>query len=148
MRRPSEAMERHLRQLGIICFATVSGVVIFAGVVWYLLSSGRFSPLEKLPPYFGLVFNLAALLFLVKAQLLPRLRPAPHAGAPEESYLAWHRINTILGFALREGGAFLALIGVLLTGSMPVGFATAGLAVVAMVLAWPRQDQIPDTDAR
>ena len=43
MRNPSEAVEQHLRQMGIICFAIVSGVVIFWGVVWYLLGSGGFA---------------------------------------------------------------------------------------------------------
>jgi hypothetical protein len=143
MRNPSVAAEQHLRQLGIICFAIVVGVVIFGGVVWYLLGAGLFTPLEGLPSYLGTVFNLTALVILGKAHLLPRLSPPPSSPeAPEEAWLSWHKRNTIIGFALREGAAFLALVGVLLTGQQAAGFAVAGLAIVAMVFAWPRADQL------
>jgi hypothetical protein len=142
MRKPSEAAKQHLRQLGIICFAILTGVVIFWGVVWYLLGSGGFAPLQGLPPFLAALCNLAALLALVISFLLPRLLAPPPSGAPEEDRLARHRRDTILGFALREGGAFIALVGVLLTGQAVGGFAMAGLAIVAMVFAWPRMDQL------
>jgi hypothetical protein len=142
MRNPSEAVEQHLKQLGIISFAIVSGVVIFGGVVWYLLNSGGFTPPDGLPTYLATLFNLMALVALVKAHFLPRLFSAPPPEAPEESRLAWHKRKTILGFAIREGAAFIALVGVLLTGQQAGGFAMAGLAVVTMVFAWPRGDQL------
>jgi len=62
MRNPSEAVEQQLKQLSIICFAIVSGVVIFGGVVWYLLNSGGFTPPEGLPTYLATLFNLVALV--------------------------------------------------------------------------------------
>jgi len=143
MRRPSEAVEKHLNQLTIICFAIMMGVVIFGGVVWYLLSSRSFTPPDGLPVYLALVCNLLALVFLVKAFLLPRLSPPPSSPeAPDEAWLAWHKRTTILGFALREGGAIVALVGVLLTGQLAGGFALAGLAVLSMVFAWPRAEQL------
>lgn len=144
MRNPSEAVEQHLKQLGIICLAIASGVVIFGGVVWYLLNSGGFTPAEGLPGYLATLFNLAALVALLKAHFLPRLFPPPPSGAPEESRLAWHKRNTILGFAIREGAAFIALVGVLMTGQQAGGFTIAGLAIVAMAFAWPRLDQFQD----
>jgi len=142
MRNPSEAVEQQLKQLSIICFAIVSGVVIFGGVVWYLLNSGGFTPPEGLPTYLATLFNLVALVALVKAHFLPRFFSAPPSDAPEESLLAWHKRNTILGFAIREGAAFIALVGVLLTGQQAGGFAMAGLAVVTMAFSWPRGDQL------
>jgi len=145
MRNVSEAVEQHLKQLAIICFAIVSGVVIFGGVVWYLVNSGGFTPPEGLPSYVATLFNLVALATLLKAHFLPRLFPAPSSGAPEESRLAWHKRNTILGFAIREGAAFIALVGVLMTGQQAGGFTMAGLAIVAMVFAWPRPDQLQDS---
>jgi hypothetical protein len=47
-----------------------------------------------------------------------------------------------VGFALREGAALIALVGVLLTGQQAGGFAMVGLVLVAMFFAWPRVDQI------
>ncbi len=144
MRNPSEAVKHHLRRLGVICFAIMAGVVIFGGVVWYLLNSGGFSPPEGLPSYLATVFNLVALVAIVKAFLLPRFfQPPPSAPqAPEEAWLAWHKRTTIVGFALREGAGLIALVGVLLTGQQGVGFAMAGLAVLSMILAWPRAEQL------
>lgn len=143
MHKPSEAAQEHLKQLGIICFAIMSGVVIFAGVVWYLMNASSFSPPEGIPAYLAALFNLVALVAIVKAQLLPRIHRPPHPDAPEESHLAWHKRGTIIAFALREGGAFMALVGVLLTGRQGAGFALAGLAILAMVAGWPRVGQIP-----
>ncbi len=144
MQRPSEAVEQHLKRISIICVGIMAGVVIFGGVVWYLLNSGLFTPPEGLPSYLATLFNLVALVAIVKAHFVPRLFPAPPFDASEESRLGWHNRNTLLGFALREGGAAIALVGVLLTGQQAGGFAMAGLAIVAMVFAWPRLDQIQD----
>ncbi len=144
MRNPSEAVQQHLRRLGVICFAILMGVVIFGGVVWYLLESGSFSPPGNLPPYLATVFNLVALVAILKAYLLPRFfqRPPEAPEAPEEAWLAWHNRTTIVGFALREGAALVALVGVLVTGQRIGGFAMAGLAVLSMILAWPRSEHL------
>jgi hypothetical protein len=142
MQNPSEAVQQHLRFLSIICGAILSGVVIFSGVVWYLLNAGGFTPPEGLPGFTGTLANVVALVAILKAALLPRLFPPPGRGAAETDLLAWHRKNTVLGFALREAGGLIALVGVLLTGRQAGGFAMAGLAVVSMALAWPRRDQL------
>ena len=142
MRNSSEAVQSHLKQLGMVCFAILMGVVIFCGVVWYLVNPGGFTPLEGLPSYLPTVLNLVALVLLLKAHLLPRLLPPPGSGADEESRLAWHRRNTILAFALREGAAIIVLVGILLTGQQTGGFAVVGLALVAMILGWPRLSQL------
>jgi hypothetical protein len=139
----SEEVQGHLRQLTIICLAILSGVIIFSGVVWYLLRTGDLPPGDlDLPSWMGTLFNGVALLVLVKAYLLPRLFRAPGPGAPEDAVLAWHKRNTILGFALREGAAFIALVGALLTGRLTGASAMVGLAVVTMILAWPRAEQL------
>lgn len=136
----SDAVHHHLRQLTIICFAILSGVIVFSGVVWYILSNGSPPPEDlDLPPLKGTLFNVVA---LGKASLLPRLMPPPNPGASDEDVLAWHKRNTILGFALREGGAIIALVGAMLTGRLAGTAAVVGLAVLTMVLAWPRQEQL------
>ena len=143
MRGPSAEAAGHLRQLTIICLAILTGVVLFAGVVWYLLNSGAFIPPESVPPYLATVLNLVGLLFLLKAHLLPRFFRPPPQGAAEEDLLGWHRQVTIIAFALREAAALGALVGALLTGKLAAATAIVGLVVVTMILAWPRADQIP-----
>ena len=95
-----------------------------------------------MPGYLATLFNVVALVAIVKAFFLPRLLSPPPREASEKGLLAWHQRTTIIGFALREGAGFIALVGVMLTGQQAGGFAMAGLAIVAMALAWPREEQI------
>jgi len=120
----------------------MTGVALFGGIVWYLVNGGGFTPPEGMPGYLPILFNVVALVAIVKAQFLPRLFSPPPKDASEGSFLAWHQRTTIIGFALREGAGFIALVGVLLTGQQAGGFAMAGLAIVAMAFAWPRAEQL------
>ena len=142
MRHQSEALEQHLKQMGVISFAILTGVVIFSGVVWYMVNPGGFRPGQDLQAYLALGANLVALVAILKAQFLHRFFQPPGPQAPEETVLAWHKRNTIVAFALREGGALIALVGVLLTGQQAGGFAMAGLAIVTMVIGWPRREDV------
>jgi hypothetical protein len=142
MRQPSHAMAQHLGRLKILCGAILAGVLIFAAVVWYLLRSGAFTPSEALPSYLATSLNLVGLLLIVSAHFLPRFFRRPAEGAPEEAHLARHGQVTLVTFALREAGAFAALVGALLTGEMLGGVAVASLAVLTMLLAWPRAEQV------
>lgn len=142
MRKPSDAVAQHLRRLKILCSAILAGVVIFAAVVWFLLTSGAVTPSETLPSYLATLLNLGGLLLIVTAHFLPRFFRRPPEEAPEEAHLARHGQVTLVTFALREAGAFAALVGALLTGQMTGGVAVASLAVFTMLLAWPREEQI------
>ena len=142
MRPNTPALAEHLRLLTILGLAIVSGVVLFGGVVWYLVNVGGFSGSTEFPAYAPLLANVLALAIILKAQFLSRFFRPPDHGASEETVLAWHKRNTIVGFALREGAAFVALVAVLLTGQQVGGFAVAILAVVSMLLAWPRAEQL------
>jgi hypothetical protein len=142
MRQPSHAMAQHLGRLKILCGAILAGVVIFAAVVWYLLRSGAFTPSEGLPSYLATILSLVGLLLIVSAHFLPRFFRRPPEDAPVEAHLGRHGQVTLVTFALREGGAFVALVGALVTGELTGGIAVASLAVVTMLLAWPREEQI------
>ena len=141
--RESQEVRAQIQQLGIISLAILSGVLIFTGVVWYLLGSGRLPPEGlDLPPWIGTLFNVLALVALVKAHLLPRLFPAPGPSAPDAAVLAWYRRTIIVGFAVREAAAVVALAGAMLTGQLTGAVALVGLVVVAMVLAWPSGERL------
>jgi len=142
MREPSSEVRAHLRELGMVSSAIFAGVVLFAGVVWYLMNLGGFTPPEGMPAYLSMVLNLVALFALALAGFLPRTLLPPPAGPSEGELLAWHKKTTILAFAVREGGAFLALVGVILTGRQLGGFAVVALVLVSMAMAWPREDQL------
>ena len=90
MRMPTEAVQRHLRQLGIICAAMMMGVALFGGVVWYLVNGGGFTPPEGMPGYLPTLFNVVALLAVVTR------RAQGGCGAirrQNSSPMLWHRIR-------------------------------------------------------
>jgi hypothetical protein len=139
----TEAMKSHLNQLSIFCSAIFAGVAVFAAVVWYLLDSGSMPPQDlDLPSWMSTLFNVAALVAMLKAHFLPRLFGTPGPGAQEEAWLAWHKKTTMVGFAFRDAGALIALVGAMLTGQLVGAAFMVGLASLTMVLAWPRADQL------
>jgi hypothetical protein len=135
-------MAQHLGRLRILCGAILAGVVVFAAVVWFLLSFGAFTPPDTLPPHLGRILGVGGILIILVAHFLPRFFRRPPEEAPEEAHLGRHGQVTIITFALREGGALVALVGALLTGELAGGMAVASLAVVTMLLAWPREEQV------
>ena len=142
--QPSQRLRAHRTQLNVFCGAIVGGVVIFAGVVWFLLRTGAMPPQDlELPTWMSPLFNVVALVALLKAQLLPRLFGTPPPGAPEGDWLAWQRRTTMVGFALRDAAALIALVGAVLTGRWVGALFMVGLAILAMVLTWPREAQLP-----
>jgi hypothetical protein len=139
----SEGVQAHLRQLTLICFAFLSGVLIYSGVVWFLLTSGSAPPEDlDLAPWTGTLFNGIALVALVRAHFPPKLLRAPGRDASEENLIAWHKNTTLIGFSLREGAALIALVGAQLTGKVVGAIAMVGWAIIAMILAWPRAEQL------
>jgi hypothetical protein len=139
----SEPVRAHLRQLTLICFALLSGVLIYSGVVWFLLTSGSMPPEDlDLAPWMGTLFNGIALVALVRAHFPPKHLRAPGRDASEKDLIAWHKNTTLIGFSLREGAALIALVGALLTGKVVGAIAMVGWAIIAMMLAWPRAEQL------
>jgi hypothetical protein len=139
----SERMTQHLNQLSLIWFAIVGGIILFAAVVGYLMGEAILPPKDaEFPPWTSLLLNGVALVFLVKAQLLPRLFGVPGEGASEEEWITWHKKTSILGYALREAAALIVIVSWMLTGEKIAAIFMVGLALMAMVFAIPRADQL------
>ncbi|MFC1660143.1 hypothetical protein ACFL3S_01580 [Gemmatimonadota bacterium] len=138
----SGLIQQHLRTLSILSAAIVSGIVLFGAVVFYLLSSGGLGQGSDVPGSTGLILYLSALSVLVVAHFLPKALETPGRGASLEEVLAWHKKTTLIAMGLREGAAFMALVGIMLTGSWTPGIGVAGLAILTIVLGWPRETQI------
>ena len=79
---------------------------------------------------------------LVRAHFPPKLLRAPGRDASEEDLIAWHKKTTLIGFSLREGAALIALVGAQLTGKAVGAIVMVGWAIIAMILAWPRAEQL------
>ena len=124
--------------------AILAGIVLFAVVTWILLTAGTFSSGSAATGTLGLILSLAALSVLVVAHFLPRNLPRPSRDASVAEVFIWHKKTIVLATALREGAALMALVGILLTGSWSPGIGVVGLAVLTILLGWPREAQIQE----
>ncbi len=84
------------------------------------------------------------LLSLVAAPLLESaMRKAPSGADPAEAVGRFTH-GVIVGMALREGAALLAIVVALLTGDLAWGLGLAAVVVLAMLLALPRERKLED----
>ena len=140
----SPAVRDHMKQMRIICSAIIGGVTVFAGVVYYLHSTGSFTGGDlDLPDWVGMLLNGVALALLLGAHLVRQIFSPPARPRDEEAALTWHRQTIIVGFAVREAAAFTALVGALLTGEVLGAGTMVALTYISMTMAWPRRAQIP-----
>lgn len=141
----SEKDRRALRSVRVVCVALMGGVVVLGAVVTVLLASG-FEPLA--PGIKGLLLPVTAgyvLLSLVAAPLLESaLRKVP-ASADRAEALGRFSTAVIVGMALREGAALLAVVAGLLTGDLAWGLGLAAVVLLAMVLALPSDRKLQDS---
>jgi hypothetical protein len=79
---------------------------------------------------------------LLRSYFPPKHLRAPGRDASDEELIAWHKQTTLVGFSLREGAALFALVGAQLTGKVVGAIAIVGWAIIAMILAWPRAEQL------
>jgi F0F1-type ATP synthase membrane subunit c/vacuolar-type H+-ATPase subunit K len=142
---PDEKDREALRTLRLVCVALMAGVVVLGVVVAALLLGG----LEPLAPGLeGLLLPVTggyALLSLVAAPLLESaLRRVP-AGADRAQAMGRFSTAVIVGMALREGAALLAVVAALLTGDLAWGLGLATVVLLAMALALPTDRKLQDS---
>ena len=140
-----EVLRRHFQLLTILCFAIMSGVVIFGAVAGYLHYSGLLEPTLSEVPYVREGMVVAGILMVLS---VPRLGKGMGPGPSDQSVeavLGKHKTSVIVTFALSEGVAFLVLVLGLLSGEMALGLGIAGLAVLGMALRWPMRTKLEET---
>ena len=138
----SGSIDRQVRSLQVICFAFIVSLVIYAGLAWTLVEVVGFDAVVDLDPTLTAAIAMVALGTLPAAEMLSRMLKAKagllgrDAGA--EATLRAYSQAVIVGFALRESCGIIGLVLSLLTGSMLWAVTLSAVALVAMVVAWPR----------
>lgn len=128
--------------LHIICGALAAATAAYAGMGWFLVTNGSFElPRLAKPGGLALILSVAAVLLLLAAPLAQRLlaqdrdsRRRSMPVVPFETY----RQAIIVAFALREGAAIIGLVITLLTRDVRWALALGAVAVLAMLLGWPK----------
>jgi hypothetical protein len=133
------------RTTQIIVAALLAGLATFLGVAFILRQGGAFANRgaggAPILTYVAVAFGamlLAASWFLprlIAANMRRGLATRPRQGQ-EEALLGVYQTTTIVGAALNEGPAFLALIAYMIEGS-PVALAVAGLLMGALAARFP-----------
>jgi len=137
----SPAVESAVRSTTLVCAAIVVSVPIYVAVAWVLASTGSSASVGgELPGILFWVLAVVAVAQLLIAQVVwgVMVRSASRKPAAVER-LAAYRTATVVAFALRESTALIGLVLTLLGGDQRWCLGLSALAVVAMLLSWPRR---------
>ncbi len=140
-----EVLRKHFQMLTILCLAIMSGVVIFVVVAGYLHYAGMLKPTLAEVPFVRETMVVTGILMVLSVPRLGKIMAPGTSDRSVEAVLGKHRTSVIVTFALSEGVAFLVLVLGLLSGDMTLGLGIAALAVLAMVIRWPKRTHLEDT---
>ena len=136
-------VEERIRAAQIVVAALAMGVLTFTGVVVGLVATGGTAPvagagMASLPLYGAPV---AAILLALAPVVRRRILDSGPARDRAQAVGRWSTA-TIVSMALREGAGILGLVLSLLAGSATWAVVFGVASVGAMVLSWPRGDDL------
>jgi len=133
-----EERRRVVRQAWILWAALLMGPLMFFVIVLFLQEGGRFEAPVAEPPGLYLQLGWAVTVLCVVTSIAMRIlrfRPRLRGEAtPPQSWLA----GNLVGWALCEGAALLAVTLVLLTGELTPYVYPGAIAFAVQVLQFPR----------
>lgn len=142
--KPGRPKADPLRKLPIVAGAMLASVALANGAALFALAGGAVAqPLQE-PPLaarIALIATAVTLLVLAPAfEALIRSRAIPPASprSPEATYVA----GKVAGLALREAGGLVGMVLGLITGQWLWPALFGGLAVITLLMAWPRADEL------
>jgi len=138
---PTHSTDQFIRLINIIAAALVASVVVYMAIAWIvaptIAEAGADAEFIQL---MAAILATMSLGHLVAAQMLfaIRFRAAAKLPTPEQR-LGSYRTAIILSFALREAVAVYGLILSFLSGDARWCFGFGAVAVVSMLLGWPKR---------
>jgi F0F1-type ATP synthase membrane subunit c/vacuolar-type H+-ATPase subunit K len=140
----TSSVDKFARTTRIIAAAIAASVPIYMLIAWLVaptVDSSGGDP--NFIPLLAMLFAVVSVVQLAAAYLVfsARVRAAAEQDTSEER-LAGYRVAMIIAFALREAVAIYGLMLSLLSGDARwcIGFGL--VALVSMVLGWPRRSEI------
>lgn len=136
----SPDLEATVRTTNLISAAILLAIPMYVVVALTMAADrGPVSTESGLPGILPWVLTSVAVALLLIAQVVRRSLVRAAAGKPTPAdRLAGYRTATVVAFALREGAALVGLVLTLLTGDIRWCLGLSALAVLAMLLGWPR----------
>jgi F0F1-type ATP synthase membrane subunit c/vacuolar-type H+-ATPase subunit K len=145
MQNPTRSsVDQFGRTTNIIAAAFAASIPIYMLIAWLVAPTVDTSESDpNFIPLLALLFAVVSVFQLAAAHLVfsARVRAAEEQDTPEDR-LAGYRVAMIIAFALREAVALFGLMLSFLSGDARwcIGFGL--VALVSMMLAWPRRSEI------
>lgn len=147
------AVDRHLPRLRTIGSAFCFTALLYVGIAWLLIEQLEFAGVLELPFAVAAAIAVAQLPVILAGYLIARAirnpRPATSAaprdgaGDVEEAMQRYAR-SVVVGSVLREVASVVGLMLSLFTGELLWVVALAAVALVSMLVHWPRRDAVLD----
>jgi hypothetical protein len=143
-----QELERRLARVQHLCRSLAVSVLVYGGLIWFLVYGEPLQPLPWVPA--GLPLSLTALamiLMLVASRLrgaIVRRAFPSHSSLPvhEEAVIAAYQRATLISFVLLDAAAVLGLGVALLSGSALYGGVLCAAALIGMLVRWPRATEL------
>ena len=144
----SKKIDRQVKSLQVICSGFASSLLVYAGLAWTLVEVLGFQAIVELDPTIRTTIAVVALATLPAAEMLTRMLRAKAATVGQETgaevALQSYSQAVIVGFAMREACGVIGLVLSLLTGSWLWAVTLSAVALVAMLVAWPRSHSVEE----
>ena len=140
----TSSTDNFARLINLIAVALVASVLVYMVVAWFVApTTTAESGNAEFIQFMAAILAVVSLGHLVAAQMLFAIRARVAAKQPTpEQRLGSYRIAIILSFALREAVAVYGLILSFLSGDARWCLGFGAVAVVSMLLGWPKRSAI------
>ena len=137
-------IRQQIRVVQIIAIALMMGVLTF-GAIAFQIGNGKQPPETPMMSYIAMGLGLQMLIvhFIIPSFILKNSLKAiaNQTGNVREALVATHRGKTILGLAILEGAAFLALVSYLIEGH-DYALGTALVMLFMMTVQFPGTNRV------
>jgi hypothetical protein len=130
------------RILSVMILIFAGGVASFAGVSFFVVSTGAFSPFLGYPEVVRLGIGVFLLFLLAMSYPLSRWSGAANPGESRSDAVARFQTRAVVGAAVRESVGIMGGLLILLAGDVVLGVTAAALAVVTLVTGIPSKDAL------
>ncbi len=135
------ALDARFRVVSLLWGSLLTGVSVFAGVVW-AMASGLLGPAVPAAIAPGLASKLLLLAPLLMAVGIAYRNGEVGSHAGPERRLAAYQARVLVALAIQEAGALFGLALCLLSARPSWALGVGGMAAAAMLFSRPRRDEL------
>ncbi len=131
-----------------ICQTLAISVVVYGGLIWFLVYGETVEPVSGIPGSLPLALTALAMILMLlgsrlRGAIVRRAFPS-HSSLPvhEEAVIAAYQRASLISFALLDAAAVLGLGVALISGSALYGGVLCAAALIGMLTRWPNAAEL------